>query len=105
MIKCGISFTFTDNIGTLAGILTRKTVPSLPNKGCLDKKLANRQVVVDLKALDNVDTAGLAWLFLLVEEANALPCQLSYSNVSDDLLKLAKLSGVEQFLPQQSTVF
>lgn len=101
MIKCGISFTFEDNIGTLAGELTRDAVVSLPVSNIFPNNLTNRQVVIDLNKVDNVDTAGLAWLFLLLEDAQALPCELSYHNVSDDLLKLAKLSGVEKLLPQQ----
>mgnify|MGYP003915062961 FL=1 len=53
---------------------------------------------VDLTEVSRVDTAGLAWLLSLVENAKLSERQLSFSSVSNDLLKLAKLTGVETFL-------
>ena len=44
-------------------------------------------------------TAGLAWLFYLVEQASKGDCELSFINIPTKLDNLIRLSGVEGFLP------
>ncbi|XPF92724.1 STAS domain-containing protein [Colwellia sp. RE-S-Sl-9] len=59
----------------------------------------NKSLVVDLGGIVKADTAGLAWLLRLVEEAKKTKSEISFHNIPQDLLKLAKLSAVDLFLP------
>lgn len=99
-----VTLTVNDNLLALTGELTRATVHKLP-MNMIDPSLANRAIVIDLKAVNSIDTAGLAWLFLAIEQAQLISSELHFSDVSEDALKLAKLSGVEQLLPLQHNVF
>ena len=63
------------------------------------KELISQQVsIIDLSAISQVDTAGLAFLLLLIEEANKTQSPLSFQHLPDDLIKLAELSAVDSFL-------
>ena len=53
--------------------------------------------------VNQIDTAGLAWILLLIELAAAKSCDISLMNLPDDLLKLAKLSAVDTLLPIDNT--
>jgi len=57
------------------------------------------EIVVDLSQVTRVDTAGLAWLFCLLEQANALSCRMTFSHLPVKLDKLIALSGVDGLLP------
>jgi len=57
------------------------------------------EIVIDLSQVTKVDTAGLAWLFYLLEQANGLACQLSFTHLPIKLHKLITLSGVDGLLP------
>jgi len=98
-----VKFTVSDLNATIEGQLTRHTVPLLSNKK--SKALFNNALVkkhtalLDLSKVTKTDTAGLAWLLSMVEKANQLSCELKFTNVSQDLIKLAKLSSVDAFLP------
>jgi len=93
-----ITLNFTKNISLLVGELTRQTVMQIPEKSI--KQLINQESpVIDLQQVTRIDTAGLAWLFYLLEQANKDNCQLSFSNIPDKLNKLISISGVEGFLP------
>lgn len=82
----------------LNGELTRKSIIGKQNKNFLEILVSNQQSV-DLKALNKVDTAGLSWLLALVELATKKQIAISYSNPPAELVKLARLSRVEQLLP------
>jgi len=82
----------------LTGELTRHTVPNLPLEK-IQKSLSANKTVFDFKQVGKVDTAGLAWVCSLLEQANSKKCKLSLINFPEQLIKLAKLSGVENFLP------
>ncbi|MBU2870271.1 STAS domain-containing protein [Colwellia sp. E2M01] len=60
---------------------------------------AHSAVKIDLSQVSKADTAGLAWLFYLLEQAEHHACQLSFSNVPEKLTKLITLSGVDGLLP------
>jgi phospholipid transport system transporter-binding protein len=93
-----ISFTLSDSHATFIGDLTRQTVGTITKK-MFKQLLSNNQLVVDFKQIERVDTAGLAWLLLLIEKANLAACQVKIINFPSDLAKLAKLSAVDTFLP------
>lgn len=54
---------------------------------------------IDLGAVDYIDSAGLAWLINAIKYANTQKIALSLVSVPEKLIKLAKISDVDQFLP------
>ncbi|WP_019027265.1 STAS domain-containing protein [Colwellia piezophila] len=88
------------NHGTLAisGELSRHSVAQIKNNEYI-KWFDHRAVNVDLRHVSKIDTAGLAWLFYLLEQAMKSSCQLSFSNIPEKLTKLIALSGVDGLLP------
>ena len=93
-----IELTFSAQGGALSGDLTRHTVPKLAGNS-VKELLKNENTVLDLAGVVTVDTAGLAWLLALIEEAEQSHQKLGFSHLPEDLLKLAKLSSVDHFLP------
>jgi phospholipid transport system transporter-binding protein len=93
--------------GMLAGELTRQSIPQLVKEQATNKLFGYqkvKRVVVDLKKVSKVDTAGLAWLLQQIEIAQANACQLTFAHLPSELIKLAKLSGVDGFLPVESSL-
>jgi phospholipid transport system transporter-binding protein len=79
---------------TLTGDLLRQTIAK--EKLSKYKHLFIGQVLtLDLKKLGKVDTAGLAWLILLIEQAHKKNIDIRFSNLSVELTKLIKLSAVD----------
>ena len=90
------------NITTTAiefsGELTRHSITQITKKS-IKALFLPPSVTLDLAEITRIDTAGLAWLFYLLEQANLDDCQLSFANIPTKLDKLIGLSGVEGFLP------
>lgn len=86
--------------GSIDGPLNRSTLCALDKQfhHTLFKQCREPQIQISLANTTQVDTAGLAWLLLLIETAQKVNCQLSFVHLSDDLLKLAQLSAVDDFL-------
>ena len=85
--------------GKIVGPLNRNTVAKLDKKYHIKTiKQLGDNATIDLAQATSVDTAGLAWLLLLIETANRKNCTLAFANLPDDLLKLATLSAVDTFL-------
>ncbi|NTS75901.1 STAS domain-containing protein [Catenovulum sp. SM1970] len=77
----------------LSGELTRfKSLDSL------NVTANGTQVELNLAALSLVDTAGLAWLLQQGIKLDNQGCQLEIVNPSDKLIKLARISGVDDIL-------
>jgi len=93
-----ITLNVTEDNGVLVGELTRQTVMKIPKKS-IEQIISGRSSVIDLQKVTRIDTAGLAWLFYLLEQANHSRCQVSFSNIPTKLKNLISLSGVEGFLP------
>jgi phospholipid transport system transporter-binding protein len=93
-----ITLNFAGNMNVLVGELTRKTVMQIPKK-TINQIISQQSSIIDLQQVIHIDTAGLAWLFYLLEQANSSNCQLFFSNIPAKLNKLISLSGVEGFLP------
>ncbi|MGB2739274.1 MAG: STAS domain-containing protein [Cognaticolwellia sp.] len=85
-----------------SGALTRATITRAFDKK-YRKLVENKRIVLDLAKVNQIDTAGLAWILLLIELAAAKACDISLINLPDDLLKLAKLSAVDTILPIDNT--
>ena len=83
---------------TVSGQLTRHSVANIKNSEYANW-FAHGAINVDLKKVSKADTAGLAWLFYLLEQAAEHSCQLNFSNIPDKLTKLITLSGVDGLLP------
>ncbi len=88
------------NHGTLAitGELTRHSVAHIKSKEYAFW-FEHSAINVDLSLVSKADTAGLAWLFYLLEQSYKNTCQLSFSNIPEKLTKLITLSGVDGLLP------
>ena len=94
-----INITFTNDEVTLVGELTRITITkSFERKS--KKLIFNTNMNVDLSQVIKIDTAGLAWLLCIVEQAILNSCQLTFTNIPQELHKLASLSGVDSFIPK-----
>ncbi len=92
------------NKGFISGPLNRDTVSCFErnyHQNLLEQS-NKKTVALDLANITSVDTAGLAWLLLLLETAISIDCQLSFINLPDDLLKLAKLSAVDTFITKNA---
>jgi len=83
---------------TITGELTRHSVADITSAEYA-LWFEHGAVNVDLNKVTKADTAGLAWLFFLLEQAAANTCQLSFSNLPEKLVKLIALSGVNGLLP------
>ncbi len=82
----------------LTGSLTLATVVQ-GLQGLSSLLAENRSLVVDLQHLHHADSSALALFFQLVDEAKHRDAVLSFSNVPDFLLRIAKLSNAESILP------
>ncbi|WP_371188062.1 lipid asymmetry maintenance protein MlaB [Thalassotalea maritima] len=87
----------TDASIQVIGDLTRKTIIGKQQKVFADIVNGQHQAV-DLSQLKNVDTAGLAWLLMLFQYAKQKQSTINYSQAPVELVKLAKLSRVDQLL-------
>lgn len=97
-----IIFSLSKGGGELVGDLTRHTVPKL-SKNVGDQLFKQPSSILDLSQVQKVDTAGLAWLLALLEQAEQKACTLLLAGLSDQLVKLSQLSAVDQFLPIYSS--
>ena len=93
-----ISLNFTAVPVELSGELTRHSIMQITKKS-IEKLFLPASTTLDLAQITRIDTAGLAWLFYLLEQASINGCELSFINIPAKLDKLIRLSGVEGFLP------
>lgn len=83
---------------TLTGQLTRQSIAGKQER-TFAKLTKHQSQDIDLSGVSKFDTAGLAWLLALIEYANSKQTEITYSQVPIELVKLAKLSGVQALLP------
>ena len=93
-----VDWTYDNDVATFHGELSVFTIDTAFEKKTLHS-FHNKNVVIDLAGVSKIDTAGLAWFLCLVEEANKTKSEISFHNIPPDLIKLAKLSAVDLFLP------
>jgi len=82
----------------LSGALTHETVTSAFEKTSY-ALLVKKDHVLNLASVTKIDTAGLAWLLVMLEHAVSRSISLKFSHISKELMKLAKLTAVDSFLP------
>lgn len=85
----------------LHGRLTIATVPALFEAGL--KQLASEDLQVDFSQVEAVDSAAVSMLLGWLRAAQRNQRTLRVTGLPDDLLSLARLYGVAELLPQQST--
>ncbi|WP_371376704.1 lipid asymmetry maintenance protein MlaB [Thalassotalea aquiviva] len=84
----------------IVGELSQHSIIGKQNK-YFQEVIDNPNPVIDLSSINKIDTAGLAWLICLNEYALNNQISLTYSQPPQELVKLAKLSQVYDFLPWQ----
>lgn len=84
----------------LRGNLNIATVPALFEAGL--QHLASEDFQVDFSRVDSVDSAAVSLLLGWNRAARNLRHGLRVKGLPDDLLSLARLYGVAEFLPPQS---
>ena len=82
----------------VSGELTLKTITQSFEKKSY-KLLTKTIKVLNFESVSKVDTAGLAWLLMMVEHAKNQSQIMHIINTPNELIRLAKLSSVEPFLP------
>ena len=82
----------------LSGELNFETAPDLLNS---QQDLFDRrdQLIIDCRQVSRSDSAGLALLIEWLRQAKRYQCQLSFRNLPQQLLDIARVSGVETLLP------
>ena len=81
----------------LIGELSFETVPGLVSAG---EQLfqSDNKVLLDLSQLERSDSAGLALLMSWLRQARHKRCELRFQQVPEQLLRLARVSAVDQLL-------
>lgn len=92
-------FSLEKNASTInvVGELTRHTIDN-KNQNSIEPYLTGSDIIIDLSSVNKIDTAGLAWLLLVIEQSYVKRVKLHFTHLSDELVKLAKLSGVESLI-------
>ena len=80
----------------IAGGVTMATVRALFNEGL--KPRENGGVTVDFAKIEKVDSSAVSLMLVWMREAQRNKARLSFINVPDNLLSLAKLYGVAELL-------
>lgn len=82
----------------LIGELDFDSVPALARRGG-ELFREPGDVQVSLAGVARVDSAGLALLVDWLREASRRGCRIGFSQVPEQLLALARVSGVDELLP------
>lgn len=85
----------------IRGRLTIATVPELFETGL--QHLASEDLLVDFSQVEAVDSAAVSMLLGWTRAAQRSQRSLRVAGLPEDLLSLARLYGVAELLPQQST--
>lgn len=57
---------------------------------------SGKQITIDFARVGNADSAGLALIIEWIKQARSKRVQLRFRNIPDQLLNLAKLSGLDK---------
>ncbi len=93
-----INLILKDQCCFIEGELTRKSVPLIA-KAQIKQLFSLETIEIDFSQLQRVDTAGLAWVCKILEQAISCKKAINFVNMPTQLIKLATLSGVDSFLP------
>ena len=87
---------FRDNSWFMKGNITLTQVPSIL-KLTIDYKWRN-SILIDLKQVGEVDTSLIGLIFEWKKQAKKYKKSVKIKNIPANLLSLAKLYGVEEFI-------
>ncbi len=85
----------------VTGALVLDTVPALWAER--NRLLKPGQTVLDLQGVERTDSAGVALLVSLLREARTSQTSLEFANIPAQLRSLARVSGVDDLLPESRT--
>ncbi|HKB58977.1 MAG TPA: STAS domain-containing protein [Gallionellaceae bacterium] len=85
-----------DDAVRLTGPLTLNTVKSLFERGLPEGRSS---LVVDLSAVEAVDSAAVSLLLSWLREAQRRNITLCFNSIPENLMSLARLYGVADLLP------
>jgi phospholipid transport system transporter-binding protein len=83
------------------GNLTIETVPAIFETGL--QQLAKEDLSVDFSQVESVDSAAVSMLLGWARASQRVKQGLRVKGLPEDLLNLARLYGVAELLPQQSS--
>jgi phospholipid transport system transporter-binding protein len=81
----------------VSGRLTMETVSGLYHSGL--QPVGNGPLVIDFAQVETADSAAVSLLLSWLRRAQGNQVTLSFVNVPDNLLSLARLYGVAELLP------
>jgi phospholipid transport system transporter-binding protein len=84
----------------LTGHLTSETVPTIFSRGL--QRLTHEDMSVDFSRVEGADSAAIGMLLAWLRAAEQSKHSLQIIGLPADLLSLATLYGVADFLPQSS---
>ena len=93
-----VNIELNHGILSIAGELSRYSIENIDTTEYINW-FVHGAIKLDLRKVTKVDTAGLAWMFYLLEQANNNHCELSFCNIPEKLSNLIALSGVDGLLP------
>ena len=85
----------------LQGELSSASVPAILKSSTRDF-MASREIKVDLKRVTRADSAGLVLLVEWLRESERVGKSISFVNVPEQLLAIARLCGVDEILSFQT---
>ncbi len=97
--------TRTENGFQVSGNVTMETASALFNAGLKlqGDSLESRQMLIDFAQLEKVDSSAVSLMLVWLREAQRNKVSLRFTNVPGNLLSLAKLYGVAELLPLDTT--
>jgi phospholipid transport system transporter-binding protein len=93
-----LHFDISNGRVVFSGHLTRTTITRRFETKTIHM-IKTGELVLDFSNVEKVDTAGLAWLLTMIEQAKSNNCQLSVEHIPEQLMKVAQLSAVDTFIP------
>lgn len=89
-----------DGAWAVSGPLDMESVPSVLRQA--RALFDDPSVVVDLKAVDRIDSAGLALIVNWLREAHRRAVTLRVQNIPARMASLARVCGLDKLLPAES---
>lgn len=88
-----------DNCWRVSGPMTVDQVNAL----LAESRALSTPKEIDLGQVSDVDTTAVSLLFEWQRQAQAQKSKITFSNLPDNLVSLAKLYGVSELIPQASS--
>lgn len=92
-------FRLADGVCHLSGELDFNTVPQIWKVSEMMFASLKSNLLVDMRDVTRADSAGLALLVGWVRRGRAAGVETSFSHIPEQLMAIARVSGVEGMLP------